>query len=204
MPINDSILDKKNLVQNQSYEPYETSNIIRTHDGTCHCFSLLMILFIKSSAVIATKENSQTILKYNCEAKMDIPCVLEVFNTIFKIGSVTNKSCEELIVLEKVCHSALVQKTLEKPKFQNLDRDTIIQKCIDTWNKCHVLTHLPSPTVTYTKQNDQTILKYNCEAKMGIPCFLEAFNTISRIRSVTNTCWNKLIVLGKVCHSALV
>ncbi|KAL4376738.1 hypothetical protein GQ457_02G043130 [Hibiscus cannabinus] len=234
-------------------------------------YSLLMVLFITCSADTSTKENDHTILKYNCEAKMGIPCVWEVFNTIFKIGSVTNKCCDELIVLGKVCHSALVQKTLEKPKFQNLDRGTIIQKCIDTWNNCLVLTHSPSPkfstlysklgvlkrsvamnslylekyatprwyrrhlknlnsktwTVipsyknvltlgttslyrpirhhhTSTKENDQTILKYNCEAKMGIPCVWEVFNTIFKIGSVTNKCCDELIVLGKVCHSALV
>ncbi|KAL4385867.1 hypothetical protein GQ457_09G015870 [Hibiscus cannabinus] len=108
-------------------------------------YSFLMVLYLTNSTVIATKENDQTILKYNCEAKIGISCVWEVFNGIFKTGIITINCCDELLVLGKVCHSALVQKTLEKPKFQNLDRNTIIQKCIDTWNNC--LVHLFTITV---------------------------------------------------------
>ncbi|KAL4281871.1 hypothetical protein GQ457_03G015160 [Hibiscus cannabinus] len=108
-------------------------------------YSLLVVLFITSSVVIATEENNQIIIKNNCEAKIGMPCVWEVFKSIFKTGSVTNKCCNELVVLGKVCHSALVQRALECPNFQNLDRDTIIQKSIDTWNNCLVMTHLPSP-----------------------------------------------------------
>ncbi|KAL4386238.1 hypothetical protein GQ457_09G021440 [Hibiscus cannabinus] len=107
-------------------------------------YSLLVVLFITSDVVLATKENTQIFIKNNCEAKMGMPCVWEVFNSIFKTGSVTSKCCGELIVLGKVCHSALVQRTLESPNFQNLDKDTIIQKSIDTWNNCLVMTHSPS------------------------------------------------------------
>ncbi|KAL4388885.1 hypothetical protein GQ457_09G019900 [Hibiscus cannabinus] len=108
-------------------------------------YSLLVVLFITSGVVIATEENNQIIIKNNCEAKMGMPCVWEVFNSIFKTGRVTSKCCGELVVLGKVCHSALVQRTLESPHFQNLDRDTFIQKSIDTWNNFLVITHSPSP-----------------------------------------------------------
>ncbi|KAL4341768.1 hypothetical protein GQ457_08G035440 [Hibiscus cannabinus] len=107
-------------------------------------YFLLVVLFIKSGVVIATEENNHIIIKNNCEAKMGMPCVWEVFNSIFKTGSVTSKCCGELVVLGKVCHSALVHRTLESPHFQNLDKDTIIQKSIDTWNNCLVITHSPS------------------------------------------------------------
>ncbi|KAL4333673.1 hypothetical protein GQ457_07G001660 [Hibiscus cannabinus] len=109
-------------------------------------YSLLVVLFITSGEVIATEENNQIIIKNNCEAKMGMPCVWEVFNSIFKTGSVTSKCCGELVLLGKVCHSALVQRTLESTNFQNLDRDSIIQKSIDTWNNCLVMTHSPSPS----------------------------------------------------------
>ncbi|KAL4388200.1 hypothetical protein GQ457_09G020470 [Hibiscus cannabinus] len=84
--------------------------------------------FITSSVVIATEENNHIIIKNNCEVEMGMPCVWEVFNSIFKTKSVTSKCCGELVALGKVCHSALVQRTLESPNFQNLDRDTIVQK----------------------------------------------------------------------------
>ncbi|KAL4386689.1 hypothetical protein GQ457_09G021520 [Hibiscus cannabinus] len=109
-------------------------------------YSLLVVLFITSGVVIATEENNQIIIKNNCESKMGMPCVWEVLNSIFKIGSVTSKCCDELVVLGKVCHFALVTRTLESSNFQNLDRDTIIQKSIDTWNNCLLMTNSPSPS----------------------------------------------------------
>ncbi|KAL4388210.1 hypothetical protein GQ457_09G020510 [Hibiscus cannabinus] len=109
-------------------------------------YSLLVVLFITSCVVIATEENDQIIIKNICEAKLGMPCVWEVFNIIFKTGSVTSKCCGELLVLGKVCPSALVQRTLESPNFQNLDMGTIIQKSIDTWNNCLVLAYSPSPS----------------------------------------------------------
>ncbi|KAL4336049.1 hypothetical protein GQ457_07G001590 [Hibiscus cannabinus] len=91
--------------------------------GGLSAYSLLVVLFITSGVVIATEENTQIIIKNNCEAKMGMPCVWEVFNSIFKTWSVTSKCCGELVVLGKVCHSALVQRTLESTNFQNLDRE---------------------------------------------------------------------------------
>ncbi|KAL4339327.1 hypothetical protein GQ457_08G035500 [Hibiscus cannabinus] len=180
-------------------------------------YFLLVVLFITSGVVIATEENNQIIIKNNCEAKMGMPCVWEVFNSIFKTGSVTSKCCGELVVLGKVCHSALVQRTLESPHFQNMDKDTIIQKTIDTWNNCLVITHSPSfaysllvvlfitsGVVIATEENNQIIIKNNCEAKMGMPCVWEVFNSIFKTGSVTSKCCGELVVLGKVCHSALV
>lgn len=114
--------------------------------ASLNAYSLLMVLFITSGVVIATEENDQIIIKNNCEAKMGMPCVWEVFNSIFKIGSVSSKCCGELLVLGKVCHSAFVLRTLEHPHFKNLDRDTIIRKSINTWNNCLAQTHSPSPS----------------------------------------------------------
>ncbi|KAL4333476.1 hypothetical protein GQ457_07G001560 [Hibiscus cannabinus] len=166
-------------------------------------YSLLVVLFITSGVVIATEENNQIIIKNNCEAKMGMPCVWEVFNSLFKTGSVTNKCCGELVVLGKVCHSALVQRTLESTNFQNLDRDSIIQKSLSAYSLLVVL-FITSGVVIATEENNQIIIKNNCEAKMGMPCVWEVFNSIFKIGSVTSKCCGELVVLGKVCHSALV
>ncbi|KAL4342479.1 hypothetical protein GQ457_08G035450 [Hibiscus cannabinus] len=168
-----------------------------------NAYSLLVVLFITSGVVIATEENNQIIIKNNCEAKMGMPCVWEVFNSIFKKGNVTSKCCGELVVLGKVCHSALVQRTLESPHFQNLDRDTIIQKSLNAYSLLVVL-FITSGVVIATEENNQIIIKNNCEAKMGMPCVWEVFNSIFKTGSVTSKCCGELVVLGKVCHSALV
>ncbi|PPD69117.1 hypothetical protein GOBAR_DD34005 [Gossypium barbadense] len=71
---------------------------------------------------MATKENDQIIKENNCEPKMGFPCVLEAFTSIFETGSISNKCCGELVVLGKVCHSALVKRTLENPYSNNVRR----------------------------------------------------------------------------------
>ncbi|KAG4204424.1 hypothetical protein ERO13_A04G043852v2 [Gossypium hirsutum] len=107
-------------------------------------YSVLVVLFLTCGVVMATKENDQIIKENNCESKMGLPCVLEAFTSIFNTGSISNKCCGELFALEKVCHSALVKRTLENPVFKDLNPVTIIAKSIQTWNNCLVLIDSPS------------------------------------------------------------
>ncbi|KAL4290946.1 hypothetical protein GQ457_14G000850 [Hibiscus cannabinus] len=111
-----------------------------------NAYSFLVVLFITSGVVVATKENDKFIKDNNCEAKMDMPCVSEVFDSIFKTGSITNKCCGELLVLGKKCHHALVKRTLENHVFKNLDRKKIMHKSITTWDNCLKLSRSPSPS----------------------------------------------------------
>ncbi|MFQ6664890.1 hypothetical protein Gotur_031847 [Gossypium turneri] len=48
--------------------------------------------------------------------------------------------------IRKVCHSALVKRTLENPLFKDLSPTTIIAKSIQTWNNCLSLIDSPSPS----------------------------------------------------------
>ncbi|MFQ6651903.1 hypothetical protein Gotur_024034 [Gossypium turneri] len=75
---------------------------------------------------------------------MGLPCVLEAFRNVFETGSISNKCCGELVVLGKVCNSALVKWTLENPLFKDLSPATIIVKSIQTWNNCLALIDSPS------------------------------------------------------------
>ncbi|TYG71291.1 hypothetical protein ES288_D05G384100v1 [Gossypium darwinii] len=108
--------------------------------------SALVVLFLTCGAAMATKENDQIIKENHCETKMGLPCVLEAFTSIFEIGSISNKCCGELVGLGKVCHSALVKRTLENPLFKDLTPATIIAKSIQTWNNCLALIDSPSPS----------------------------------------------------------
>ncbi|PPS12058.1 hypothetical protein GOBAR_AA08584 [Gossypium barbadense] len=81
---------------------------------------------------MSTKENNQIIKENNHESKMGLPCVLEAFKTIFKTMSISQKCCGELVVLGKVCHSALVKRTHENPQFKDLNPAKIIVKSIQT------------------------------------------------------------------------
>lgn len=111
-----------------------------------HVCSILLVLFITSGVVLATKENDQIIKENNCEARMGMPCVWEVFDSIFRIGTVSNKCCGDLLALGKLCHSAFVKRTLENPEFKDLKSNEIIAKSIKTWTNCLVQTHSPSPS----------------------------------------------------------
>ncbi|TYI84360.1 hypothetical protein E1A91_D05G358200v1 [Gossypium mustelinum] len=111
-----------------------------------HVYSVLVVLLLTCGAVMATKENDQIIKENNCETKIGLPCVLEAFTSIFKAGSISNKCCGEHVVLGKVCHSALVNRTLENPLFKDLRPATIIAKSIQTWNNGLALIDSPSPS----------------------------------------------------------
>ncbi|TYJ39235.1 hypothetical protein E1A91_A04G053200v1 [Gossypium mustelinum] len=108
--------------------------------------SVLVVLFLTCGGVMAKKENDQIIKEKNCECKMGLPYVLEAFTGIFNTGCISNKCCGELVVLGKVCHSALVKRTLENPLFKDLNPTTIIAKSIQTWNNCLALIDSPSPS----------------------------------------------------------
>ncbi|TYJ39416.1 hypothetical protein E1A91_A04G068800v1 [Gossypium mustelinum] len=114
--------------------------------ASLNVYSVLVVLFLTCGALMAMKENDQIIKENNCETKMGLPCVLEVFMSIFNIGSISNKCCGELVVFGKVCHSALVKRTLEDPLFKGLNPATIIAKSIQTWNNCLALIDSPSPS----------------------------------------------------------
>ncbi|TYJ39246.1 hypothetical protein E1A91_A04G054300v1 [Gossypium mustelinum] len=104
--------------------------------GTLNVSSVLGVLFLTCWAVMATKGNDEIIKENNCET----------FTSIFNTGSISNKCCGELVVLGKVCHSALVKRTLENPLFKDLNPTTIIAKSIQTWNNCLALIDSPSPS----------------------------------------------------------
>ncbi|TYH21617.1 hypothetical protein ES288_A04G059500v1 [Gossypium darwinii] len=93
--------------------------------ASLNVYSVLVVLFFTCGAVMATKENDQIFKENNCETKMGLPCVLEAFTSIFRTVSISNKCCGEIVVLGKVCHSALVNRTLENPLFKDLNPATI-------------------------------------------------------------------------------
>ncbi|TYI32427.1 hypothetical protein ES332_A04G060900v1 [Gossypium tomentosum] len=98
--------------------------------ASLNVYSILVVLFLTFGAVMAMKENDQIIKENTCETKIGLPCVLEAFTSIFNTRSISNKCCGELVMLGKVCHSALVKRTLENPLFKDLNPATIIAKSI--------------------------------------------------------------------------
>ncbi|KAG4149258.1 hypothetical protein ERO13_D05G328745v2 [Gossypium hirsutum] len=114
--------------------------------ASLNVYSVLVVLFLTCGAVMATKENDQIVKENNCETEMGLPCVLEAFTSTFETGSISNKCCDELVVLGKVFHSTLVKRTLENPLFKDLTPTSIIAKSIQTWNNCLELIDSPSPS----------------------------------------------------------
>ncbi|KAB2086816.1 hypothetical protein ES319_A04G060900v1 [Gossypium barbadense] len=109
-------------------------------------YSVLVVLFLTCGAVMATKENEGIIKENNCETKMGLPFVLEAFTSNFRTRGISNKCCGELVMLGKVCHSALVKRTLENPLFKDLNLATITTKSSQTWTNCLALIDSPSPS----------------------------------------------------------
>ncbi|EOY19402.1 Uncharacterized protein TCM_044496 [Theobroma cacao] len=111
---------------------------------------LMMILFVTSGVVMSIEEVVDPIQAYNCETKMSLNCVMEVFESICnKAKSVTDKCCGELMVLGQVCHNALLKRTLQLPKFKNVDASILLKRSIQTWNKCAFVVDgvAPSPSL---------------------------------------------------------
>ncbi|TYI84356.1 hypothetical protein E1A91_D05G357800v1 [Gossypium mustelinum] len=111
-----------------------------------NAYSVLVVLFLTCGVVMATKENDQIIKENNRETEMGLPCVLKAFTSIFETGSISNKCCGELVVLGKVCHLALVKRTLANPLIKYLSPAIIIAKSIQTWNNCLALINAPYPS----------------------------------------------------------
>ncbi|GKV45980.1 hypothetical protein SLEP1_g53005 [Rubroshorea leprosula] len=59
-------------------------------------YSVLLVLSVATGAAIAAEDPGFTIKKYCCETNMAAKCVLEVFDSIFKTRTVTDKCCQEL------------------------------------------------------------------------------------------------------------
>ncbi|MFQ6648153.1 hypothetical protein Gotur_021584, partial [Gossypium turneri] len=57
---------------------------------------------------------------YSVLVVLFLTCGATMATNIFEIGSISNWCCGELVVLGKVCHSALVKRTLENPLFNDL------------------------------------------------------------------------------------
>ncbi|KAG4149377.1 hypothetical protein ERO13_D05G332188v2 [Gossypium hirsutum] len=114
--------------------------------ASLNVYSALVVLFLTCRAAMATKQNDQIIMENNCETKIGLPCVLDAFTSIFETGSISNNCWGELVVLGKVCLSALVKRALENPLFKDLSPATIIAKSIQTWNNCLALIDSPSPS----------------------------------------------------------
>ncbi|EOY12967.1 Uncharacterized protein TCM_031480 [Theobroma cacao] len=105
-------------------------------------FGVLVIM--ASGAVMA--RDVDPIKANNCETKMTLRCVNEVFASIFKTGLVTDHCCIELIGLGKFCHDALIKKTLENPLFKNNDTSVILSRGAQVWNKCTLVKKDVSPS----------------------------------------------------------
>ena len=88
------------------------------------------------------------IKKNDCENpnKMDLNCLMEVFTSIFKVQNKMDKCCAELIVLGKVCHAALVKRTLQLPQFKNVGEPKVGAKSIQIWKSCALITNNVSPS----------------------------------------------------------
>ncbi|TXG74539.1 hypothetical protein ES288_1Z035500v1 [Gossypium darwinii] len=114
--------------------------------ASLNVYVALVVLFLTCGAAMATKENDQIIKDNNCETKMGLPCVLEAFTSTFETGAISSNCCGELVGLGKVCHSALVKRTLENPLFKDLSPARIIAKSIQPWNNCLALIDSPSPS----------------------------------------------------------
>ncbi|EOY12961.1 Uncharacterized protein TCM_031469 [Theobroma cacao] len=107
-------------------------------------FAFCVLVIMTSGAIMA--RDVDLIKPNNCETKMTMHCVIEVFTSIFKDGIVSDNCCHELIRLSQLCHNALVKNTLQNPLFKNNDTSVILSKAAQVWNKCALVGEDVSPT----------------------------------------------------------
>ncbi|GLU18587.1 hypothetical protein SLE2022_348790 [Rubroshorea leprosula] len=86
-----------------------------------------------------------TIKKYGYETRIAADCALEVFDSIFKTGTVIDKCCQELGVLGQICHNAFVLKSLQNLEFKNKNSSVVLTKSKQVWNKCALVSPTHSP-----------------------------------------------------------
>ncbi|GLT95869.1 hypothetical protein SLE2022_135270 [Rubroshorea leprosula] len=107
--------------------------------------AIFAILFMASGVIMTLEGAVDPIKENNCEGKMDTNCVLEVFGSIFKNGTVTQHCCQELIALGQVCHYAYVNRALQLPEFKNENSSIILAKAKQSWDTCYSVSPTPSP-----------------------------------------------------------
>ncbi|GLU17724.1 hypothetical protein SLE2022_340800 [Rubroshorea leprosula] len=98
-----------------------------------------------ASGVIMTLGAIDPIKENNCEGRMQTNCILEVFISIFKNGTVAQHCCQELIALGHTFRKAYVNRTLQLHEFKNENPSTILAKAKQSWDRCYSVSPTSSP-----------------------------------------------------------
>lgn len=97
------------------------------------------------AGVAMTVNGAADLAKGNgCDGKLSLPCVFQVYDSIFKTGTVTEHCCEQLINMGDVCHYGYVTLSILKGDNKGKDPSEIINKATQVWNQCASTATSPS------------------------------------------------------------
>ncbi|ONI01986.1 hypothetical protein PRUPE_6G171100 [Prunus persica] len=82
-----------------------------------------------------------------CKSRLHARCGKEIFITIIKEWSISDRCCMEFVAMGQSCHFALVNKALSSPLFK-LNKLDALTKSSEIWNQCFELSQFLSPATS--------------------------------------------------------
>ncbi|ONI01981.1 hypothetical protein PRUPE_6G170600 [Prunus persica] len=113
---------------------YQTSAIL--------IFAIATMTILPGLATLAPSPSNFMFLE-ECKSRLHARCGKEIFITIIKEWSISDRCCMEFVSMGQSCHFALVNKALSGP-LSKLNKLDALTKSSEIWNQCFELSQLLS------------------------------------------------------------
>lgn len=133
---------------------------------TLNIIAFLIVSFMANTEAVtppSSDDGDDYIREYNCDHRMHKNCAIEIFNSIFKTGTVTDPCCMELYGIGERCHTAFVYRALQRPENKKYDMGTIFDKAEKIWDKCYDVAQGPPSSLNESCFMVSELLKLYCE-----------------------------------------
>lgn len=158
-------------------------------------YPFLVILFLGvtlTGFAIPTPEDEPANVTV-CERRFTIKCGIEIGNSIFDGGEVSDNCCRDVVALGKLCHDIIVNKTLAV-YHPSANKAQALAKSEQVWNECVAI----NASDAYKTKTVEACLK-----KFTSKCWIEVERSIYRGAVVSDTCCHDLFSWGKSCHDII-
>lgn len=128
-----------------------------------------------------------------CERRFTNKCGIEIGNSIFNGGDVSESCCRDLVTLGKPCHDIIVNRTLAV-YHPNANKSQALAKSQQVWNECVAV---DASDAYGTKTAEECLEKFTAK------CGIEVERSIHKGSTVSDVCCQDLFSWGKTCHDII-
>lgn len=152
-------------------------------------FSVILLLGVTLTGfAIPTPEEEPANVKV-CERRFTNKCGIEIGNSIFNGGDVSDSCCHDLVTLGKPCHDIIVNRTLAV-YHPSANKAQALAKSEQVWNECVALN---ASDAYKTKTVEECLKKFTAK------CWIEVERSIYKGAAVSDACCHDLFSWGKSC-----